>query len=331
MHPGIDDLLRDDDVGLRERRLGGRRVTGLPVEAVVVGLALEVGADHRRRRVERRAGIDDRVKRVVVDVDQLERVARRVPVFGDDERHLLALEAHLVGGQHGLHVVGQRRHPGQALLGQVGAGDDRFDLRMCLGRSHIDADDAGVRIRRAQDRQVQHARQRDVVDVVAAAPDESRVLFAQHPAVAHTAFGRCRRCLPVRADGALDRVVMTLPPLRCAMLGRPLDGAHDRGVAGAPADLPGDRLPDRLLVRVGVAVQQGRAVIIIPGVQKPHCRPWQRMKPSCTGSSWPFTARPSTVRTLWPEAITASMVQDFTGTPSTSTTQVPQLLVSQPQ
>ena len=32
-----------------------------------------------------------------------------------------------------------------------------------------------------------------------------------------------------------------------------------------------------------------------------------------------------------PLAIAASIVQDFTGSPSTSTTQVPQLLVSQPQ
>ena len=72
-------------------------------------------------------------------------------------------------------------------------------------------------------------------------------------------------------------------------------------------------------------------MIIIPGVQKPHCSPWHRMNPSCTGSSGPSTASPSTVRTLWPDAITASIVQDFTGTPSTSTTQVPQLLVSQPQ
>ncbi|CNW22893.1 Uncharacterised protein [Mycobacterium tuberculosis] len=56
------------------------------------------------------------------------------------------------------------------------------------------------------------------------------------------------------------------------------------------------------------------------------------MNPSCTGSSWPSgPAKPSTVRMLCPEAITASIVQDFTGTPSTSTTHVPQLLVSQPQ
>ncbi len=38
--------------------------------------------------------------------------------------------------------------------------------------------------RRAQDRQVQHALELDVVDVVAHAAHEARVLLAQHPAVA---------------------------------------------------------------------------------------------------------------------------------------------------
>ena len=74
-----------------------------------------------------------------------------------------------------------------------------------------------------------------------------------------------------------------------------------------------------------------RAVIIMPGVQKPHCRPWQAMKPCWTGSSSPSRASPSTVRTSRPSAITASTVQDFTGAPSSQTTQAPQLDVSQPQ
>ena len=42
-------------------------------------------------------------------------------------------------------------------------------------------------------------------------------------------------------------------------------------------------------------------------------------------------SRPSTVRTSWPSAMAASTVQDFTGTPSSHTTQAPQLEVSQPQ
>ncbi len=134
MHARIHDLLLDDDVGLGEHGLGGRRIAGLPVETMIVGLALEVGADHFGIGIERLAGVDDRGERLVVDIDELQRVAGGVVVLGDDERHLLALEPHLVGGQHRLHVVGQRRHPGQALLGEVGTGHDGLDLRMCLGR-----------------------------------------------------------------------------------------------------------------------------------------------------------------------------------------------------
>src|SRR4051812_27274715 len=55
------------------------------------------------------------------------------------------------------------------------------------------------------------------------------------------------------------------------------------------------------------------------------------MNPFWMGSSAPSCSRPSTVRTSWPPAIAASTVQDFTGSPSNHTTQVPQLLVSQPQ
>ena len=69
----------------------------------------------------------------------------------------------------------------------------------------------------------------------------------------------------------------------------------------------------------------------MPGVQNPHCSPWQAAKPSCTGSS-AFTApRPSTVVTRRPSAMTASSVQDLAGVSSSHTTQAPQLEVSQPQ
>jgi hypothetical protein len=74
-----------------------------------------------------------------------------------------------------------------------------------------------------------------------------------------------------------------------------------------------------------------RAVIIMPGVQKPHCSPWQAAKPSCTGSSLSPCARPSTVVTRRPSAMTASIVHDLTGVSSSHTTQAPQLEVSQPQ
>ena len=55
------------------------------------------------------------------------------------------------------------------------------------------------------------------------------------------------------------------------------------------------------------------------------------MNARCTGSRPPGGASPSTVRTVWPSAIAASTVQDFTGTSSSHTTHAPQLDVSQPQ
>jgi hypothetical protein len=74
-----------------------------------------------------------------------------------------------------------------------------------------------------------------------------------------------------------------------------------------------------------------RAVISMPGVQNPHCSPWQAANASWTGSSACPRARPSTVATRRPSAITASTVHDLTGVSSSQTTQAPQLDVSHPQ
>ena len=109
----VEHVEGDGDVGGGEGGVRGRLVAGLPVEDVVVGAALDLVADERGVGVERPPGVDHRRQRLVLDVDQLQRVARRVAVLGDDEGDLLALVAHLVGGEHGLHVGRQRRHPGQ--------------------------------------------------------------------------------------------------------------------------------------------------------------------------------------------------------------------------
>ena len=270
MHTGIHDLLLHHHVGLGERGLGGRRITGFPVEAVVVLLALEVGSDDFGVGVERLAGVDDRVQRFVVDVDEFQRVPGGVAVLGDDERHLLALEPHPVGGEHGLHVVGQGRHPGQPLFRQIGAGHHGLDLRMCLRRRDIDAVDLRVGVRRTQDRQVQHAAQIDVVDVVAAAPDEARVLLAEHPAVAARLLivvglivGRWRTGLcsghafassfACWAAHCTDRTIVVYPVHRqiCPEMASRISSSVGSGLRSSSA----------------------RAVIIMPGVQNPHCNP----------------------------------------------------------
>src|SRR5712675_2192290 len=72
------------------------------------------------------------------------------------------------------------------------------------------------------------------------------------------------------------------------------------------------------------------AVMIMPGVQKPHCRPWFSRNASCMGWSVSPFARLSMVRTSAPSAVSTSSVQDFTALPLTCTTQAPHCEVSQP-
>ena len=69
----------------------------------------------------------------------------------------------------------------------------------------------------------------------------------------------------------------------------------------------------------------------MPGVQNPHCRPWFSRNACWTALIVPSSAtRPSAVVTERPLAWTASTVQDLTDSPSSSTVQAPQDVVSQP-
>ena len=177
--PRVEHVLADRDLGRAEDRVGALGVAGLPVEDVVVGPPGLVVPDQRRPRVQGPARVHHRGQRLVLHVDQLEGVAGGVVVLGHHERHLLALEADLVGGQHGLLVAGQGWHPGQTALFHGLAGEDRLDLRVCLGRDGVDGHDPGVRVRAAQDRAVEHAGELHVVHEGAAAADEALVLLAR--------------------------------------------------------------------------------------------------------------------------------------------------------
>ena len=187
----VDHVPLDDHVRLREDALALLGVAGLPEgRSQVVGLVRLVVPDHRRVRVERLAGVDDRGQRVVLDVDQGQRVTRRVAVLGDHERDLLALEADLVAGQHGLRVVGERRHPGEAERLEVLGGDHPVHLRVRERAGGVDRDDPRVRVRAAQHGAVEHPGKDDVVEVLPLPPDEARVLLALHVAVADRRFLR---------------------------------------------------------------------------------------------------------------------------------------------
>ena len=98
----------------------------------------------------------------------------------DDGCDLLALEPHLVGREHRLGVARHRRHPREVVAREELTGDDG-DHAVHRGRGRrVDAPDARVRDRRAQDRHVQHARQHVVVQIVALSCGEAVVVDALH-------------------------------------------------------------------------------------------------------------------------------------------------------
>jgi hypothetical protein len=182
----VVQLERGDQVGLLEGPVGARPVADLPVVDDVVVLVLLVVADEGGALRERLGRVDDHGERLVVDDDRLARVLGDVGVVGDDGGDLLALEAHLVGGQHRLGVVAQGGHPREVAGRHHLAGEHQPDARDVPGLARVDGADPGVGDRAAQDLHVQHAGQHDVVDVVAAAADEAVVLDASaagaHPA-----------------------------------------------------------------------------------------------------------------------------------------------------
>ena len=67
----------------------------------------------------------------------------------------------------------------------------------------------------------------------------------------------------------------------------------------------------------GFSASSATDVSIIPGVQKPHCRPCSSLKPSWIGCSAPPWTQALDRRDRAAVAWTANMVQDLTGTPST--------------
>lgn len=185
-----ETIVSASGVGLGEHAISRRLVAGLPGRArEVVPLAGLVVANQRRAGVKRLTGVDDRRQRVVLDVDQCQRVVGRVLVGRDHERDLLALEAHLVAREHRLGVVGDRRHPRQSERLEVLGRDHGGDVRVRERLGGVDRDDPSVCVGAAEHRAVDHSRQPDVVEIGALAADESRVLLALQPPEADRALG----------------------------------------------------------------------------------------------------------------------------------------------
>ena len=133
------------------------------------------GPDLGRIRLERLFGIDDEREHFVVDGDEIERFFGHMPIDGGDGRDRVADEPDGVVED----VAALRRDFLDVVVVLRAAGnrsgappdrcvvvrDDRFDARQRGGLRRIDAADAGVRMRTAQDARVQHARQADVARI----------------------------------------------------------------------------------------------------------------------------------------------------------------------
>ena len=129
--------------------------------------------------------VDDRVERLVVDVDELRRVDGVRARVGDHDRDPVALVVHLGDGERevlgALHVLGHRpraRHRRRPVVAQLGAGEDGDDALGRLRGGRVDGGDLRVRVRAPDDRHRQRARDHDVVDEAPSPAEERVVLLA---------------------------------------------------------------------------------------------------------------------------------------------------------
>ncbi len=160
----------DDEVRGLHRGVDAARVDA----ALEAQVAVEFRVDLRRGGIERALGVESGRQLLVLDLERLDCVlglGARGCEHGDDR---LALPARHVDGEGILrrraHAREVREHAdvGFAHQRDLGAGDDARHARHRRGLLRLDRDDPRVRVRRAQVGDVQHARQHQVVDVLAA-------------------------------------------------------------------------------------------------------------------------------------------------------------------
>ena len=170
---------RDDVVGLGERRVDVAPLPDAGVRHVPAALLVEDG----RAGLERDPGVDDDVERLVVDLDQLRRVAGELARLGDDRGDGLAEVAHLADRER--VVPDLAAGVGGDLEERVGEDRDlvarqrAVDPRQRERGADVDRADARVRVRRAHEMQVAHPVPLDVVEEDALALDQAPVLLAR--------------------------------------------------------------------------------------------------------------------------------------------------------
>ena len=195
------------DVG--RRREGAMSVT-FPNDPREHAVAVDAGEEQRRAGRQGGLGLREAGQRLVVHADEIERVVGRVDILGHHRGHRHADRVDLALGQDGMrrhaHVGHQAVHRHGAEMGHVLAGDHQPRARGAPRGLHVEADDAGVGVRGAEQGHVQAPRRRHVVHEGARAGQEAVVLAPLErpadPAVALAlAHPRNRETAPTKAAG----------------------------------------------------------------------------------------------------------------------------------
>ena len=180
-----------DLVGLGER---GVEIAPL-VRAVPHQVAARILVDRRDTVVLRPARVGDGVERLVLDLDQLRRIAGTLAGVGHDRDDRLAHVAHLADGQRiVLEVRARHRRDLEERIGERGnlfARQRAVDARHLLRLRDVDRRDVRVCVRRAHEVDEAHAVPLDVVDEDALPLHEPAVLLARDA----LALPDLRRCL----------------------------------------------------------------------------------------------------------------------------------------
>ena len=135
-------------VGLGEAGLDVPEVERhLLVHVAARAVVVDAGVGPAERLVDRH----DRRQHLVVDLDELQRLLRRLLVERGHRRHRVADEAHLVQGERVLVLAHRQDAEGDR---ELGPDERRRDTPVRGGPRHVDAPDSRVRVRRAQETRV---------------------------------------------------------------------------------------------------------------------------------------------------------------------------------
>ena len=191
-HPVHMEAPFNDDRGCGHAAL--RLARAVHVAGQQVG-GQRLGMQHGRVVGERAEGVGHVRQRLVVDVDQLQRVLRDGTAGRGHAHHRLALVDRLGARER---VVGQQRRAGHgpqhrqrlACGAHVGAGQDVPDAGKRAGLRHVDCADRGAREGAAAHRHLQLMSQLHVVGKEAVAPQQAIVFLARQRGADEAPAGR---------------------------------------------------------------------------------------------------------------------------------------------